>query len=331
MIEVIFTIDYEIYGNGTGALKDLVYDPMCRLSEIFDETGKKIVSFTEAAEFEMIAANASDSYIDKVQDQIRQLHQGGHEIALHLHPQWYGAEYKNGKWELDYSEYNLCNLPKERIDRIVSRSIDYLRNVIDDPEFLPFSFRAGNWLFQPTQTVSTILSDFGILVDSSVFKGGLQHKHGLDYRPSLKNGYYWNFVSDVNLPENNGKLLEVPIYTRMVPFWKMATAKRISLQQKSKSSGASSFKDEAYRLFDRMRLHYPLKFDFCRMTFGELKEFFDHVLYEDNKSPSIFKPIVLIGHSKDLFDFDTIKSFLEYLLENDIAISTYRDIHSKCI
>ena len=32
MIECIFTLDYEIYGNGTGALKDLVYEPAERLA-----------------------------------------------------------------------------------------------------------------------------------------------------------------------------------------------------------------------------------------------------------------------------------------------------------
>ena len=35
MIECIFTIDYEIYGNGQGSLKELVYDPMERLLAIF--------------------------------------------------------------------------------------------------------------------------------------------------------------------------------------------------------------------------------------------------------------------------------------------------------
>ena len=32
MIECIFTVDYEIYGNGTGALIDLVYEPAKQLT-----------------------------------------------------------------------------------------------------------------------------------------------------------------------------------------------------------------------------------------------------------------------------------------------------------
>ena len=37
MIECIFTLDYEIYGNGQGTLRDLVLDPTRRLAELFQE------------------------------------------------------------------------------------------------------------------------------------------------------------------------------------------------------------------------------------------------------------------------------------------------------
>ena len=36
MIECIFTLNYEIYGNGAGSLKELVHDPAERLREIFE-------------------------------------------------------------------------------------------------------------------------------------------------------------------------------------------------------------------------------------------------------------------------------------------------------
>ena len=240
MIEVLFTIDYEIYGNGEGSLKDLVYEPTRQLMGIFDKFDAKLVVFTEAAEFEKIAAHASDAYIGEVEDQIRELHEQGHEIALHLHPQWFRAEYRDGRWCLDNREYNLCNLPEERITEIIGQSIGYLRSVLKDSDFSPFSFRAGNWLFQPTATAAAILSRHGIKVDSSVFKGGRQHKHGLDYRPAIKNGDWWLFKNDVNVPDPTGLMLEIPIYTRMVPVWEMVTPKRIGLQQKSDATGENT-------------------------------------------------------------------------------------------
>ena len=35
MIESIFTIDYEIYGNGEGSLKEHVYEPAEKLMAVF--------------------------------------------------------------------------------------------------------------------------------------------------------------------------------------------------------------------------------------------------------------------------------------------------------
>ena len=50
MIECIFTIDYEIYGNGQGSLQELVYEPARRLMDIFQRADARFVAFVEAAE-----------------------------------------------------------------------------------------------------------------------------------------------------------------------------------------------------------------------------------------------------------------------------------------
>ncbi len=142
-----------------------------------------------------VEACGTGAAIELVRKQVRELYREGFEIALHLHPQWCNACYRDGRWLLDFNEYNLCTLPENRIATIVEDSLDYLRHIIDEPSFTPLSFRSGNWLFQPTQPAASVLARNGIKVDSSVFKGGLQHKYGLDYRAALKNGYYWSFVS----------------------------------------------------------------------------------------------------------------------------------------
>jgi peptidoglycan/xylan/chitin deacetylase (PgdA/CDA1 family) len=329
MIECIFTIDYEIYGNGEGSLKELVYEPTQRLKDIFDRAGAKIVVFVETAELEKIETTETDFAIKEVKRQLQELYVQGHEIALHLHPQWCNARYLHGKWVLDYSEYNLCALPEKRIDEIVDRSITYLRTVLAASDFTPLSFRAGNWLFQPTATTAKVLERHGIKIDSSVYKGGLQHQYKLDYRRAEGNGYFWRFQSDVNTPEPNGVMLEIPIYTRMVPFWKMATSKRVGLQQKG-SSGARTAKQRLYRLQDRARFWHPLKFDFCRMTINELTRMVDTAIIEDQLDSASFKPLVAIGHTKDLVDFETVELFLSYLGRKRIAVSPFGDVYHRC-
>ena len=334
MIECIFTIDYEIYGNGQGSLKELIYEPTQKLLGIFDKAKAKIVVFVEVSELEQIEASGTDSTINDVKYQVQELYRQGHEIALHLHPQWYNARWKNGNWELDYSEYNLCALPQKRIFQIIDRSIAYLRNITGATDFTPFSFRAGNWLFQPTQTLANALAEQGIRVDSSVFKGGLQHQHKLDYRLSLRNGHYWRFSDDVNVHDHKGALLELPIHTQIVPTWKIFTTKRVGLQRKTAPASRTNKNHDGgkklQRLMDFMRFRYPLKLDFCRMTINELTRMMDTVIKEDQQDPTIFRPIVAIGHTKDLVDFETVKSFLSYLDQKNIPVATFEDVYQRC-
>ena len=329
MIECIFTIDYEIYGSGEGSLKELVYEPAEKLKYLFEKWNAPFIAFVEVAELEMTEAQGSDPAINLVKDQIRDFHKKGFELGLHLHPQWYDGKFENGKWFLNDTEYNLCTLPYERIAQIIERAVAYFRQVLGIDNFTPLSFRAGNWLFQPTESVASVLSGHGIKVDSSVFKGGLQHQHKLDYRRALENGFYWRFSDNVNVPDACGCLLELPIYTQMVPFWKMLTGKRVGMQRKGYFAERNSL-NKLNRIRDFLRFYYPLKFDFCRMTIDELTSMLDAVIREDRKTPNSFKPIVAIGHTKDLLDAETVDSFLSYLKQKGIVVSTFRDVYQKC-
>ena len=329
MIDVIFTLDYEIYGNGTGDLKELVYDPAAQLMEVFRHSNARFVAFVEVAEFEQIEASGTDRGVELVKRQIREFQRDGFEVGLHLHPQWYNGRYDRGRWLLDYSEYNLCTLPRERIVEIVDRGVAYLRHVLDS-QFTPLSFRAGNWLFQPSRTAAEVLWDKGLKIDSSVFKGGLQRNHNLDYRPALKNGYFWSFSHDVNVPEPAGPWLEIPVYTQMVPSWGMLTAKRVQMQRRGGSTAATT-RERWNRGRDFLRFRYPLKFDFCRMTLDELTSMMRLVIQEDREDPSSLRPMVAIGHTKDLVDIGTVEAFLSFLRVNRINVSTFEDIYDTAL
>lgn len=328
MIECIFTIDYELYGNGEGSLAGQVLEPTETLTELFLERDKRFVTFVEVAELEIIEANGTDSVIDAVKRQIKSLYTHGFEIGLHIHPQWYNARYEKGRWRLDSSEYNLCVLPQERIEHILRRAIHYLQTVLKQPDFAPVSFRNGNWLFQPSQPLATILAEFDFKVDSSVFKGGYQHKHGMDYRKSLKNGYYWKFNRDVNRADPQAVLIEIPTFTNMVFAWKMLGQKRAKLQHLASSTYPLAAR--LNRLQDFVRIRQPLKLDYCRLSLRELISLFERVRKADIKHPESFKPVVAIGHTKDLVDFETVERFLDYLNEKNIPIATFEHMYKKC-
>src|ERR1019366_745988 len=202
--------------------------------------------------------------------------------------------------------------------------------VVNQPDFTPLSFRAGNWLFQPAQTAASILAEKGIKIESSVFKGGLQHNHCLDYRRALRNGYYWPFNSDVNVPDPMGPWIEVPIHTEMVPFWRMPTSKRLGFSNGFGIAGQRA-RQKLNRALDFMRFRYPLKLDFCRMTLNELTSMVNRLIQEDREEPALYRPVVAIGHTKDLTDAQTVDAFLSFLRTKEIPVSTFEHVYPKLL
>ncbi|MGA7138843.1 MAG: hypothetical protein WBZ14_14295 [Terriglobales bacterium] len=321
MIECVFTLDYEIYGNGMGSLRDLVLDPTQRLAELFQEFHAPFVVFAEAVEFSRMEEAQSDPDTGSVPVQLRELRAAGHEIALHLHPWWANARYEDGGWRMDWSERSICTLPPHRVDAIVSGAIRYLRYGLADPSFTPLSFRSGLWAMQPTPVIANVLTRHGVQVDSSVFKGGRVDSLGLDYRPALENDSFWRFGRDVNAPDPDGTLWEIPIHTQMVPFWQMLGRKRLKLQNKARNSGHDTPLPNRWR--DFLRFRYPRKLDFCRMTFEEMRGGIELVLDEREVGQEERRLIVAIGHSKDFVDSEAIRRFLAFLQERSVSVTTF--------
>jgi hypothetical protein len=321
VVECVFTLDYEIYGNGKGSVRDLVLDPTQRLEELFQEFEARLVVFVEATEFARMEDIQFDLDIPAVRVQLCELREAGHEIALHIHPWWANAQYEDGQWKVDWSEANICRLELDRVEALVSEAIHYLRDSLNDPQFTPLSYRSGLWAMQPTTTIADTLVKHGVRMDSSVYKGGRMRSIGLDYRPALGNDGFWRFGNDVNVPDPEGKLWELPIYTQMVPFWQMLGHKRLKLQKKSSSTSQKT--SRLWHWSDFLRFRYPRKFDFCRMTFEEMRDVIESVLEATQGRESERTVVVAIGHSKDLLDFAAIRRFLAFLREQDVAITTF--------
>jgi hypothetical protein len=171
--------------------------------------------------------------------------------------------------------------------------------------------------------IASVLAQHGVRVDSSVFKGGRLRGLGLDYLPALGNGGSWRFGNDVNVPDPNGALWEIPIHTKMVPFWRMLGGKRLKLHGKTRKASEGSPLPRNWR--DFIRLRYPRKLDFCRMTFAEMREAITGVL-EEEQGRKECSPIVAIGHSKDFVDPDAVRICLAFLQERGVAVTTFSRI-----
>jgi len=62
-----------------------------------------------------------------------------------------------------------------------------------------------------------------------------------------------------------------------------------------------------------------------------MDEMLKKIVALDQESPSILKPIVAIGHTKDLKDIDAVDYFLKNLNESGLKVTTFRSIYGKLI
>src|SRR6478752_4714891 len=103
------TVDYEIFGNGTGDVRRHVTEPTERMCRIAEKYGVPITVFFELEEYlhfvrhrRELTAELGYDPAKEMRRQAADLVNRGHDIQLHLHPQWYGAEREAGEWRLHH-------------------------------------------------------------------------------------------------------------------------------------------------------------------------------------------------------------------------------------
>ena len=84
---LILSLDYEVFGNGSGDLDCCVLQPTERIAAIAERHGARLAIFVDALEFAaMERTGVSDAH--RVRQQLQSLLARGHRVELHLHPQW---------------------------------------------------------------------------------------------------------------------------------------------------------------------------------------------------------------------------------------------------
>jgi len=133
-IYLAFVDDWEVRGNGTGDPRVLQFEPMRRLVKIFNNYGirgsfnvevMQQLAYQDLQErFPELKAIA-DEWEQVVEESFRQ----GHDIQLHLHPQWCDANYQGyGNWKLD-GDWSILNYPSQQIRAMLLSGKQYLESL----------------------------------------------------------------------------------------------------------------------------------------------------------------------------------------------------------
>lgn len=242
MREKVFSIDYELFGNGCGEIyRDLVY-PTNRLLKIFDKLKVKGVFYIEGLEFALLEEAGEN--LEAVRFQIKEIYDKGHEIGLHIHPQWLVNidRVKSRDLNLDLWYSNSPNMTKDLLDESISRSLDFIKSCL--PGVSVEKFRAGAFACAPSQYLGPILQKHGINIDSSVVPGYFTNKFGeIDFTHCEPNESYISEVDELDFRKKKegtnfkeiqlGSFYFPPILSISLNIFIMKIFKRYSLPKRS--------------------------------------------------------------------------------------------------
>ncbi len=336
---LILTVDYEVFGNGAGCLKHCVVEPASRLLQAADQFGAPVTLFAEAAEMMAIEREMGDEAVGGVREQLAGAVAAGHDVQLHLHPQWQGATRRHdGSWDLDLTRWRIGDLPEEETESLIADGKGWLDAVAfaGTPGRHCMAFRAGGWCIQPSAGVVRSLQRQGFAVESTVVPGMRRSSPGewSDFRaaPDLP---FWRVDGDVCQPRASG-LWEVPIVSgSLARFRQLAgelqarntTNSRFAPNCHGSSTPGSGTSLTRVAATVRKLLDLGLaKLDFATMPATALVAITEEWMrrFGDAHQPT---PIVAIAHTKNWTDRSTaqLTEYLKWARDARIRFSTYSD------
>jgi hypothetical protein len=322
MLNVLFTLDYEIHGSGRGSPHDLMVEPTDRMLRQFDRHGARLTILADVAEIlkfkEYREKHGNDRFgYERISEQLRRAVATGHDVQLHLHSAYLNATWAGDHWRQDYAEYDLARLGRERLDEVIGLGKDFLEQLLRpvDPGYRCFAFRAANWSMHPSPDIVQTLVDNGFSIDTSVFKHGVYDElvH-FDYRSAHSDLVPWPVdARDVCSKDPAGQLFEFPIYCERRPIWTFLTLNRIyrvlaqmlnplpatdrhhhPVQQ---GDAAPPIWGRARQALTKLVTPQPWKMDFNQCTGRQLIGGLERA-ERSYRHLGLQLPFVLIGHSK---------------------------------
>lgn len=347
MIHLVLSLDYEIFGNGSGDVRREMIEPTRRLLTLCDAYGAKVSIMLEVGEYWALreAERAGALGLDyaparEIEEQVQHAARGGHDVQLHLHPWWVGASFQGGHWQLRPEYRRLTDLPHGlgsegdllSIVGILDQGKRTLEAMVHPvrADYKCLVYRAAMFWGQPSGELIRGLRKVGLVADSSVIPGMYETAPvPTDYRQAASEaGCWWTSAEDISRSGPPGEgLVEFPVYSRLRPYvcnlkWTKvyATLKRRS-QEKSNTHGhgmmAARQSTESFaQILRRLGTRQPLKYDFCKLGAGDMIRGLRRLIKgEPAGADAVGTPVVMLGHSKDFWNDRNLAVFLKSVKE----------------
>jgi hypothetical protein len=359
LIYLSLTDDWELRGNGAGDIEQIQFRPMRELVRIYNRHDVRSTFNAEVMQqltFRRLEARYPELRIlaDRWDEHVRDAYRQGHDIQLHLHPQWTGAEYTRGRWKLS-GDWSILNYDEEEAYGLLLSGKEYLENLLRpvNPEYSVVSFRAGSSVIAPSPFILRTLVRLGIKLDMSIV-GGMYHETRnvqIDYRRAEEDflPFYPRMEDARRLSSQEENIFCVPIhhfYGSRRQFVKTLASLMLRRARPATGPGGRGEEIERYaaeewaekrhaskllRIYEKavlpaVRGRY-LTADLSRLNYPLMLEMLGSIRRRARLSGLPQVPVIISNHSKDIKDFAVIERFIEGLAgEEDIRFVTQTEL-----
>ncbi len=359
LIHLILSLDYEIFGNGSGDVRRDMIEPTRRCLDLCDKYQAKLSIMFEVGGYRAIkkAQEARLLQFDyspsqQIEEQVRYAAKNGHDVQLHLHPWWVGAELENGNWRLNPHYRRISDLPNGlwtendqlSITGVLSQGRKTLETIIKPvcPDYQCLVYRAAMFWGQPSKELIIGLKKAGLIADSSVVSGMYEKKPvPTDYRSAKSSmGYWWTSAEDISQAGIAGEnIIEFPVYSWRRPYicnlkWtKLHTTLKRRAAEKNDIYGygmkqARQSTESLATVMGRLFSSQPFKYDFCKLSAKDMIRWLKRAIKESRSAGIDDTPVVMLGHSKDFWNDRNLEEFLNYVkteCNNEVQFKTFTE------
>ena len=174
-IAALTTVDYEIFGDGSGSIHETLVAKTDFLLDCFRSLGIKATFFVEIEEIYRFRTDKVEGW-DLIEQQLTRIISEGHEVALHVHPQWIEAEYDRtaGQYIVDDEAWKMDKVfqGKALTEYLTSRRSMLTELLFDLGHSVEIvGFRAGGYNVGDPATNAGAIQAAGLSYDASVVVG----------------------------------------------------------------------------------------------------------------------------------------------------------------
>lgn len=221
MIDLVFTNDWELFGDGSGDYYQVQHNPTEKLLRYLEENQAGVSFFVEIGQL-ITFKNSNIPKYEKIaedcEELIKKIYSNKlNDVCLHIHPQWFFAEFEGDYWKLPEDKWSIGKLNYDKQKEIITIGKQYLEDILKDYAYKCEVFRAGAYYIEPSDNIIKILEGHSFKADSSVTLGRRVDLY-YDWTDAEDNVGPWR-VSDKSVKyKGKQNLKEFPIYSKMIIY-----------------------------------------------------------------------------------------------------------------